>query len=255
MTPDEAGFLKAIAADPADETARLAYADWLGDHDDPRGAFARLSADFLRSVRGLVDLRRAYPPEWLEVMDPLLGRVRLLPIPDLGEGIEEGTLTAALVAPGATLAPGDAVAEISTDKASLELTAETRGVVLSVLVRPGDRVRHRDSVLAFLSLEVERSAVPPAWRLPEAPASAQAEAELEFGPDEAAAFELAYTAERGRYASQLVFRLATVRALRDRGLSDEDIRRELAACHAGALRYLLSKYGRPDPFAAPPGGA
>lgn len=252
MTPaDEAGFLKAIAADPADETARLAYADWLADRGDPRAEFVRLSADFLRSVRGLADLRRAHPPEWLEAMDPLFNRVRLLTVPELGEGIEAGTVTISFVAPGATLSPGDAVAQVSTDKATIEVTAEECGVVLSVPMRPGDRVQPGDPILAFLALEVERSAVPPAWRPPDGQ-PAHAEAELEFSPDEAAVFEWAYAAERDRHPALWVFRLAAVRALRAGGLSDEDIRRELAACHAGALRYLLSKYGQPDPFAAPP---
>ncbi len=40
--PDQDGFLSAIRADPADDTTRLVYADWLDERDDPRGDFVRL---------------------------------------------------------------------------------------------------------------------------------------------------------------------------------------------------------------------
>ena len=37
------GFLRAIAADPADDTVRLAFADWLDEHGDPdRAEFIRV---------------------------------------------------------------------------------------------------------------------------------------------------------------------------------------------------------------------
>ena len=39
--PGEADLLAAVLADPGDDTARLAYADWLDEHDDPRGAHLR----------------------------------------------------------------------------------------------------------------------------------------------------------------------------------------------------------------------
>jgi uncharacterized protein (TIGR02996 family) len=38
---EEAGFLKAIADNPDDDTARLAFADWLEERDDPRGPWVR----------------------------------------------------------------------------------------------------------------------------------------------------------------------------------------------------------------------
>lgn len=41
---ERAGFLAAILADPADDTARLAYADWLRERDDP---FDRLHGRFM----------------------------------------------------------------------------------------------------------------------------------------------------------------------------------------------------------------
>jgi uncharacterized protein (TIGR02996 family) len=39
---EAAGFLEAIRADPRDTSLRLIYADWLEEHDDPRGEFIRI---------------------------------------------------------------------------------------------------------------------------------------------------------------------------------------------------------------------
>ncbi|MDB5311650.1 MAG: hypothetical protein JWO38_5852 [Gemmataceae bacterium] len=46
---DPDSFLRAITADPDDDTARLVFADWLADHGDPdRGEFIRLSVELAR---------------------------------------------------------------------------------------------------------------------------------------------------------------------------------------------------------------
>jgi|SRR5579883_1196483 len=39
---DESAFLSTILANPDDDTLRLVYADWLDEHNDPRGEFIRL---------------------------------------------------------------------------------------------------------------------------------------------------------------------------------------------------------------------
>jgi uncharacterized protein (TIGR02996 family) len=41
----ESGFLQALLDDPDDQTSRLIFADWLDEHDDPRGEFLRLQAE------------------------------------------------------------------------------------------------------------------------------------------------------------------------------------------------------------------
>jgi uncharacterized protein (TIGR02996 family) len=40
VVTDEA-FIRAVVDRPGDDTPRLAYADWLDEHDDPRGAYLR----------------------------------------------------------------------------------------------------------------------------------------------------------------------------------------------------------------------
>jgi uncharacterized protein (TIGR02996 family) len=52
---DEAGFLSAIRQTPADDTARLVFADWLDEQDDPN---CKTKAEFIR-----LELRMAEMPE------------------------------------------------------------------------------------------------------------------------------------------------------------------------------------------------
>lgn len=51
-------FLRAIRANPDDDTARLVFADWLDEHDDPLGAFIRVQLE-LEPIRYRIDNPRA----------------------------------------------------------------------------------------------------------------------------------------------------------------------------------------------------
>lgn len=77
---DEDGFLAAISETPADDTARLVYADWLDEQDDPT---YRLKSTFIRSEICLAtdpdadyeslsaqlhQLATQLPPPWLAVI-------------------------------------------------------------------------------------------------------------------------------------------------------------------------------------------
>ncbi len=57
-----------------------------------------------------------------------------------GEGIEGGTVTAVSVKAGDAVKAGQVLVEVSTDKASMEVTAEADGVVEAVHVKPGDKI-------------------------------------------------------------------------------------------------------------------
>jgi uncharacterized protein (TIGR02996 family) len=50
-------FLRAIRANPDDDTARLVFADWLDEHNDPLGTFIRVQLE-LHPVRDRVDIPR-----------------------------------------------------------------------------------------------------------------------------------------------------------------------------------------------------
>ena len=94
----------------------------------------------------------------------------IVTLPDLGENISEGEVTAVLVKPGDTLRADQPVLELETDKAVIEVPAGRAGRVLEVLARAGERL----SVgAALFSLEEENDPAP-APAMAEAPAPAPA---------------------------------------------------------------------------------
>jgi len=78
-----------------------------------------------------------------------------LRIPDLGEGIEEGTVTAVLVAVGDVLEPGQSVIEIETDKVTLEVPAPRGGTIAAIEVSAAQVVRPGDLVLRLAAAPAE----------------------------------------------------------------------------------------------------
>ena len=82
-----------------------------------------------------------------------------------GEGIEGGTVTAVFVKAGDAVTAGQALVEVSTDKASMEVTAEADGAVEAVHVKPGDKVAVGGKLLTLSGGRkppVEPAAAPPA---------------------------------------------------------------------------------------------
>jgi uncharacterized protein (TIGR02996 family) len=70
---DEAGFLKAIADQPAERSTRLVYADWLDEHDRPREAeFLRLQIQAAEINERLIELGGQLDVSWLNAVRPLL---------------------------------------------------------------------------------------------------------------------------------------------------------------------------------------
>jgi uncharacterized protein (TIGR02996 family) len=55
---DRLAFLRAIRKNPDDDTARLVFADWLDEHDDPLGEFIRVQIE-LEPIRCRIDNPRA----------------------------------------------------------------------------------------------------------------------------------------------------------------------------------------------------
>jgi uncharacterized protein (TIGR02996 family) len=52
MTNEREALLAAVRANPEDRTARLVYADWLDEHDDPLGRYVRAEAELLACEPG-----------------------------------------------------------------------------------------------------------------------------------------------------------------------------------------------------------
>ncbi len=73
-------------------------------------------------------------------------------LPDLGESVTEGTITEWRVAEGDTVASGDILLEMTTDKVDVEVPAPVAGVVTKLVAGEGDTVEV-GGVLAEMSLD------------------------------------------------------------------------------------------------------
>ena len=89
-------------------------------------------------------------------------------LPDLGENIDSGDVVSVLVAPGDTVKPGQAVLEVETDKAVIEVPCPPGGVVKEVLVKKGETVAVGQKLLS-LEAAGAAAAAPPASAAATAP--------------------------------------------------------------------------------------
>ncbi|MGB2497358.1 MAG: biotin/lipoyl-containing protein, partial [Planktomarina sp.] len=78
-------------------------------------------------------------------------------MPALSPTMEEGTLAKWMVSEGDTVASGDIIAEIETDKATMEFEAVDEGVIGKILVAEGTENVKVNSAIAVL-LEEDESA-------------------------------------------------------------------------------------------------
>jgi pyruvate dehydrogenase E2 component (dihydrolipoamide acetyltransferase) len=70
-------------------------------------------------------------------------------LPDLGEGIHEAEIVAVFVKPGDTIAEGDLLLEVETDKAVTAIPSPFTGVVAEVWIAEGDTVHVGDVLIVF----------------------------------------------------------------------------------------------------------
>ena len=95
-------------------------------------------------------------------------------MPALSPTMEEGTLARWLVKVGDTISSGDIMAEIETDKATMEFEAVDEGVIAEILVPEGSEGVKVGAVIARLAVEGEEAAPTPAQTAEPAPAPAPA---------------------------------------------------------------------------------
>src|SRR5262249_24369139 len=62
-------------------------------------------------------------------------------LPELGENVHQGDLVRLMVAPGATVAEGQPVMELETDKAVVEVPSSVSGTVRDVMVKQGEKIK------------------------------------------------------------------------------------------------------------------
>ncbi|MDE0703280.1 MAG: biotin/lipoyl-binding protein, partial [Rhodospirillaceae bacterium] len=107
-------------------------------------------------------------------------------MPALSPTMEEGTLARWLVKEGDRVAPGDVIAEIETDKATMELEAVEEGTVGRIEVAEGTEGVRVNAVIAWLLEEGEDAlAIGVAGAAEPAPAAAEPAATPEPAADPA----------------------------------------------------------------------
>jgi pyruvate dehydrogenase E1 component beta subunit len=111
-----------------------------------------------------------------------------LKMPALSPTMEEGTLAKWLVKEGDTVKSGDILAEIETDKATMEFEAVDEGTIAKILVAEGTDNVKVGTVIAMIAGEGEDASAAPAPAAAEAPkaeapAQQQKAEESEAGED------------------------------------------------------------------------
>ena len=99
-------------------------------------------------------------------------------MPALSPTMEEGTLSKWLVKEGDTISSGDVIAEIETDKATMEVEAVDEGTVAKLLVPAGTEGVKVNTIIAVLAEDGEDAASVKAPAPAAAPKAAQAPAEV-----------------------------------------------------------------------------
>src|SRR5687768_2280692 len=124
-----------------------------------------------------------------------------LKMPALSPTMEEGTLAKWLVKEGDTVAAGDLLAEIETDKATMEFEAVDEGTIAKILVPEGTDEVKVGTVIALIAPDGEdtsATAAAPAEAKPavETPSDQKTEAVQEQKPADTGAHVLVAAADR-----------------------------------------------------------
>lgn len=96
-----------------------------------------------------------------------------LKLPELGEGVTEGELIKWLVKPGDTVKPDQSVAEIMTDKATVEVPTTKGGTVKELKFKAGEVVKVESVLLTLTTAGGSQTVSAPAATTQAAPAQAQ----------------------------------------------------------------------------------
>ena len=179
-------------------------------------------------------------------------------MPALSPTMEEGTLAKWHVKTGDTVRSGDVIAEIETDKATMEVEAVDEGVVEDILVAEGTEGVKVNTPIARLAGEGEaapapKAGAPTAAEPAKAPEPAKAEAPKPAAAPVAAAPAPAKAADGGRiFASPLARRLAEQKGIDLAGVAG-------SGPHGRIVKVDIDKAqpgaAKPAPAAAAPAAA
>ncbi|MBL7672208.1 MAG: dihydrolipoyllysine-residue acetyltransferase [Bdellovibrionaceae bacterium] len=98
-------------------------------------------------------------------------------LPELGEGVTEGELVKWLVKPGDSIKPDQSVAELMTDKATVEIPSPMAGVVKTLKFKVGDVIKVESVILTLDPNAITVAMSAPAASVSAAPAAPTATAQ------------------------------------------------------------------------------
>ena len=178
-----------------------------------------------------------------------------LKMPALSPTMEEGTLAKWLVKEGDTVSSGDLLAEIETDKATMEFEAVDEGVIAKLLVAEGTDGVKVGEVIAIIAEEGEDVSAAPAPKKQAAPAKAEDKpAETAEAPKPAAAAPapVAKPADDGSRvkASPLARRIAEARGVDLSGVAGSGPNGRIVKADVEAATPGAAKAAAPAPVAA-----
>jgi pyruvate dehydrogenase E2 component (dihydrolipoamide acetyltransferase) len=178
-------------------------------------------------------------------------------MPALSPTMEEGTLAKWLVAEGDTVAAGDILAEIETDKATMEFEAVDEGVIGKILIAAGTAGVKVNTPIAVLLEEGEDASAAPAPKAAAASASAAPEPSPRTEPAPAAPAKPAPAAPQATdgkrvFASPLARRIAADKGIDLAGVQGSGPKgRIVKADLEGARPAAKAAAPAPAPSAAP----
>ena len=171
-----------------------------------------------------------------------------VPLPELGESVEGGTLIGWLVAVGDRVPEGQAIAEVSTDKVDTEVPAPRAGSVTRLVAEVGSEV-----AVGAVLLELEpAAAAPPAPAPAPAPPAPAPAAPAAAASGASAATAVLDPAARRRRLSPLVRRLLREHALDPEGLAGTGTDGRLTADDVRAAADRRTAPGGTRPAATAP---
>jgi 2-oxoisovalerate dehydrogenase E2 component (dihydrolipoyl transacylase) len=171
-------------------------------------------------------------------------------LPDLGEGTVEAEIVRWYAKPGDLVAEDQAIVEVMTDKASVEVPAPVSGRVLSITGTPGDKVAVGSPLIVFQLLG-STAAAPADGDMPAALTATASVGAMAGAPAATAASE-AVTA--GAAAKRVMASPANRRRAREAGIS---LREVVGSGPRGRILQsdiCAASQGRPEP-AAPTGAS
>ena len=103
-------------------------------------------------------------------------------LPELGENIEQGDLVRVMVKPGDTVAEGQPVIELETDKAVIEVPSNVKGTVKDISVKAGQKLKVGQTIFTVEGDGASAPSESPAPAKAEAPKSAKKEGPRQVAP-------------------------------------------------------------------------